>query len=149
LVFGTPKTLVVPSYKYAWVPKEKTYTEDAQHTSTCLLRRRIRYFIPFVGVHRRSGERVSGISSLILRRERANKVFGKCSARPLERFHIAVLCVLIATARLLPHQWGVTRRRQARGGADRRCRLLYPVIPVRQEMYGFLSLTISFMPSTI
>jgi hypothetical protein len=54
-----------------------------------LLRRRVRYFIPFVGVHRRSGEQVSGTSSsAILHRERANKVFGKRSARLLERIHI-------------------------------------------------------------
>jgi hypothetical protein len=35
LVFGTPKILAVPSYKYARVPARKTYTEDAQHASTC------------------------------------------------------------------------------------------------------------------
>jgi hypothetical protein len=58
---------------------EKTYY--AQHASTCLLRRRVRYFIPFVGVHRRSGEQISGtLSSAILHWERANKVFGKHSA---------------------------------------------------------------------
>jgi hypothetical protein len=78
-----------------------------------------------------------------------NKVFGKRYARLFERFHIAVLYVLIATARLPPRQWGATRRRQARGGADRRRRLLYPIIPVRQETYGFLSLTVSFIPSMI
>jgi hypothetical protein len=33
----------------------------------------------------------------------------------------------------VPRQWGVTRHRQARGGADRRRRLLYPVIPVSLE----------------
>jgi hypothetical protein len=40
-------------------------------------------------------------------------------------------------------------RHQARGGADRRRRLLYPVIRIRQETYGFLSLTMSFIPSMI
>jgi hypothetical protein len=56
---------------------KKTYIEDAQHASTCLLRRHVRYFIPFVGVHRRSGEQVFGTSfSAILHWERANKVFG-------------------------------------------------------------------------
>jgi hypothetical protein len=74
---------------------------------------------------------------------------GKHSARLLERFHIAVLYVLVATAHLPPHQWGVTRRRQARGGADRRRCLLYLLIPVSLETYGFLSLTISFIPSMI
>jgi hypothetical protein len=98
-------------------------------------------------VHRRSGEQVSETScSAILHRERANKVFGKRSARLLECFHIAVL---VATARLPPRQWGATRRRQARGGADRRRCLLYPVIPVSLETYGFLSLTVSFIPSMI
>jgi hypothetical protein len=91
---------------------EKTY--NAQYASTRLLRRRVRYFIPFVGVHRRSGEQVSGTSSsAILHRERANKVFGKRSARLLERFHITVLYVLVTTARLLPRQWarlGVVKR---------------------------------------
>jgi hypothetical protein len=52
-------------------------------------------------------------------------------------------------ARLPPRQWGATRRRQAHGGADRRRRLLYPVIPIRLETYGFLSLTMSFIPSMI
>jgi hypothetical protein len=131
LVFGMPKILAVPSYKYARVPARKIHTEDAQHASTCLLRCRIRYFIPFVGVHRRSGEQVSGTScSAILHRERANKVFGKRSARLLERFHIVILYVLVNTARLPPRQCGAIRRRQACGGADRRRRLLYPVIPV-------------------
>jgi hypothetical protein len=149
LVFGTPKALAVPSYKYARVPARKK-AEDAHHASTCLLRRRVRCFVSFVGVHRRSGEQVSGTSSsAILHRERANKVFGKRSARLLERFQIAVLYVLLATARLPPYQWGATRRRQARGGVDRRRRLLYPVILVSLEMYGFLSLTISFIPSMI
>jgi apolipoprotein N-acyltransferase len=69
--------------------------------------------------------------------------------RLLERFHIAVLHVLVATARLSPHQWGATRRRQARGSADRRRNLLYPVIPVSLETYGFLSLTIFFITSMI
>jgi hypothetical protein len=120
------------------------------HASAYLLRRRVHYFIPFVGVHRCSGEQVSGTSSsAILHWERANKVFGKRSVRLLERFHIAILYVLVATARLPPRQWGATRRRQARGGADRRRRLLYPVIPVSLETYGFLSLTISFIPSMI
>jgi hypothetical protein len=101
-------------------------------------------------VHRRSGEQVSGTSSsAILHREKANKVFGKRSARLLERFHIAVLYVLVATARLPPRQWGVTRRRQAREGADCRRRLLYPIILVRQETYGFLSLTMFFIPSMV
>jgi hypothetical protein len=114
------------------------------------LRRRVRYFIPFVDVHRRSGEQVSGTSSsAILHRERANKVFGKRSARLLERFHIAVLYVLVATARLPPRQWGATRRHQARGGADRHRRHLCLVIPVRPETYGFLSLTMPFIPSMI
>jgi hypothetical protein len=123
---------------------------NAPHASPCLLRRRVCYFIPFVGVHRRSGEQVSRTSSsAILHWERANKVFGKRSARLLERFHIAVLYVLVATARLPPRQWGVTRRRQARGGANRRRHLLYPVIPVSLETYGFLSLTTSFIPSMI
>jgi hypothetical protein len=100
-------------------------------------------------MHRRSGEQVSGTSSsMILHRERANKVFGKRSARLLERFHVAVLYVLVATARLTPHQCGATRRGQARGGADRR-RVLYPVIPVSLETYGFLSLTMFFIPSMI
>jgi hypothetical protein len=100
LVFGAPKTLAVLSYKYAWVPKN---VEDAQHASTCLLRCRVRYFVPFVGVHRRSGEQVSGTSSsAILHRERANKVSGKRSAQLLECFHIAVFYVLVATARLPP-----------------------------------------------
>jgi hypothetical protein len=150
LVFGTPKTLAVPSYKYTRVPEEKQNTEDAQHASTCLLHRRVRYFVPFVGVHRRSGEQVSGTSSsAILHQERANKVFGKHSARLLERFHNANLYVLVATARLPPRQWGATRRRQAGGGADRRRRFLYPDIPVRQETYNFLSLTMSSIPSII
>jgi hypothetical protein len=123
---------------------------NAPHTSACLLCRRVRYFILLVGVHRRSGEQVSGTSSsAILHRVRANKVFGKRSAQLLECFHIAVLYVLIATARLPFHQWGATRRRQARGGADRRRHLLYPVIPVSLKMYGFLSLTTSFIPSMI
>jgi hypothetical protein len=149
LVFGTPKTLAVLSYKNAQVPK-KNNTEDEQHASACLLRRRVRYFIPFVGVHWRLGEQVFGTSSsAILHRERPNKVFGKRSARLLERFHIAVFYVLVATACLPPRQWGATRRRQARRGADRRRRLLYLVIPVRQETYGFLSLTMSFIPSMI
>jgi hypothetical protein len=101
-------------------------------------------------VHRRSGEQVSGTSSsAILHWERANKVFGKCSARLLERFHIAVLYVLVTTARLPPRQWGTTQRRQARGGADRHYRHLCLVIPVRQETYGFLSLTMPFVPSMI
>jgi hypothetical protein len=52
-------------------------------------------------------------------------------------------------ARLPPRQWGTTRRRQARGGADRRRHLLYPVIPVSLETYGFLVLTMSFIPSMI
>jgi hypothetical protein len=76
-------------------------------------------------------------------------VFGKRSARLLQRFHITILYVLVATARLPSRLWGATRRHQACGGADRRRRLLYPVIPVRLEMYGFLSLTISFIPSMI
>jgi hypothetical protein len=81
LIFGTPKTLAVPSYKYAQVPEKKQNTEDAQHASASLLHRRVRYFVRFVGVHRRSGEQVSGTSfSAILHRERANKVFGKRSA---------------------------------------------------------------------
>jgi hypothetical protein len=50
---------------------------------------------------------------------------------------------------LPPRQWGATRRRQARGGVDRRRRLLYPVIPVSLETYGFLSLTMSFISSMI
>jgi hypothetical protein len=78
-----------------------------------------------------------------------NKVFRKRSARLLERFHIVVLYVLVATARLPPRQWGATRRRQARGGTDCRRHLLYPVIPVSLETYGFLSLTIFFIPSKI
>jgi hypothetical protein len=78
-----------------------------------------------------------------------NKVFGKRSARLLERFHIAILYVLVTTARLPPRQWGATWRRQRRGGPNRRRRLLYPVIPVSLETYGFLSLTISFKPSMI
>jgi hypothetical protein len=115
-----------------------------------MLRRRVRYFIPFIGVHRRSGEQVSETSSsAILHWERANKVFGKRSARLLERFHIAVLYVLVATACLPPRQWGATWRRQARGGADHRCRLLYPVIPVSLETYGFLSLTMYLILSMI
>jgi hypothetical protein len=72
------------------------------------LSRRVRYFIPFVGVHRRSGEQVSGTSSLaILHWERANKVFGKRSARLLERFHIGsasssprLIYLLVSGARL-------------------------------------------------
>jgi hypothetical protein len=145
-----PKTLAVPSYKYARVPARKKTTEDAQHASTCLLRRRVRYFIPFIGVHRRSGEQVfKTSSSVILHRERANKVSGKRSVQLLECFHIAVLYVVIATARLPPRQWGATRRCQARGGADRRRCLLYPVIPVSLETYSFMSLTMSFIPSTI
>jgi hypothetical protein len=42
LAFGTPKTLAVPPYKYARVPphRKKSNTQDAQHASTCLLRRR-------------------------------------------------------------------------------------------------------------
>jgi hypothetical protein len=101
-------------------------------------------------VHRRSEEQVSRTSiSVILHRERANKFFGKRSARLLERFHIAVLYVLVTMARLPPRQWGATRCCQAHGGADRRRRLLYPVIPVRQETYGFLFLTMSFIPSMI
>jgi hypothetical protein len=111
------------------------------HASACLLRRRVRYFIPFVSMHWRSGEQVSGTSSsAILHWKRANKVFGKRSALLLEPFHIAVLYVLVATARLPPHQCDATRRHQARGGADHRRHLLYPVIPVSLEMYGFLSL---------
>jgi hypothetical protein len=114
------------------------------------LRRRVRYFIPFVGVHRRSGEQIFGISSsAILPWERANKIFGKRSTRLLERFHIAVLYVLVTTARLPPRQWGATRRRQARRGADRRRRHLCLVIPVTQETYGFLSLNIPFIPIMI
>jgi hypothetical protein len=67
--------------------------------------RRVRYFIPFVGVHRRSEEQVSETSSsAILHWERANKVFRKRSARLLEHFNIAVLNVLVATARLPPRQ---------------------------------------------
>jgi hypothetical protein len=125
-------------------------THNAPHASACLLRRRVRYFIPFVAVHRQSGEHVSGISSsAILHWERANKVFGKRSARLLECFHIAVLYVLVTTARLPPRQWGATQRRQVRGGADRRRRHLCLVIPIGQEMYGFLSLTIPFIPSMI
>jgi hypothetical protein len=125
----------------------KTY--NAQHASTCLLRRRVRYFIPFVGVHRRSGEQVSGTSSsVILHWERANKVIGKRSARLLKRFHITILYIFVTTARL-PRQWGVTRHRQARRGANRRRRLLCLVIPVRQETYGFLSLTMPLIPSMI
>jgi hypothetical protein len=112
---------------------------NAPHASASLLRLRVRYFIPFIGVHRRSGEQVSGTSYLaILHRERANKVFGKHFARLLERFHIAVLYVLIATARLPPRQWGATHRHH-----------LYPVILVSLETYGFLSLTKSFIPSMI
>jgi hypothetical protein len=141
-------------YKYARVPaQKKEHTEktyNAQYASTCLLRRRVRYFIPFDSVHRRSEEQVFGTSSsAILHRERANKVFGKRSARLLKRFHIAVLYVLVTTARLPPCRWGATRRRQVCGGADRRRRHLCLVIPVRQETYGFLSLTISFIPSMI
>jgi hypothetical protein len=114
------------------------------------LRRRVRYFIPFVGVHRRSGEQVSGTSSsAILHRERANKVFGKRSARLFERFHIAVLYVLVTTARLPPRQWGATLRRQARGGAVHRCRHLCLVIPITQDTYDSLSLTMLFIPSMI
>jgi hypothetical protein len=147
LVFGTPKILAVPSYKYARVPTRKKM-EDAHHASTCRLRCRIRCFVSFVGVHRRSGEQVSETSSsAILHRKRANKVFGKRSARLLERFRIDVLYVLVAMARFPPRRWGTTRRRQARGGADRRRRLLYPVIPVRLETYSFLSVIISFIPS--
>jgi hypothetical protein len=101
--------------------KEREKTYNTQDASTCLLRRRVRYFIPFVGVHRRSGEQVSGTSSsAILHWERANKVFGKRSARLLERFHIAVLYVLVTTTRLPPRQWGATRHCQACGCADRR-----------------------------
>jgi hypothetical protein len=114
------------------------------------LRRSVRYFIPFVGMHRRSGEQVSGTSSsAILHRERANKVFGKRSARLLERFHITVLYILVATARLPPRQWGVTRCRQLRGGADHCRHHLCLVIPVTQNTYGFLSLTMLFIPSMI
>jgi hypothetical protein len=139
-------------YKYARVlaQMEKNNTEitySAQYASTCLLRR---YFIPFVGVHRRLGEQVFGTSSsAILHRERANKVFGKRSARLLECFHIAVLYVLVTTARLPPRQWGAIRRRQARGGADHRRRHLCLVIPVTQDTYDFLSLTMLFIPSMI
>jgi hypothetical protein len=78
-----------------------------------------------------------------------NKVFGKHSARLLERFHIAVLYVFVATTRLPPRQWGAAQRCQTCGGADRRRRLLYPVIPISLQTYGFLSLTISFIPSMI
>jgi hypothetical protein len=78
-----------------------------------------------------------------------NKIFGKRSARLLERFHIIVLYVLVATARLPSRQWGATRRSQVRGGADRRRCLLYPVIPVSLKTYGFLSLTMSFIASMI
>jgi hypothetical protein len=101
-------------------------------------------------VHRRSGEQVSGTSSsAILHRERANKVFGKRSARLFERFHIAVLYVLVTTARLPPRQWGATLRRQARGGAVHRCRHLCLVIPITQDTYDSLSLTMLFIPSMI
>jgi hypothetical protein len=101
-------------------------------------------------VHRQSGEQIFGTSSsAILHRERANKVFGKRSARLLKRFHIAIHYVLITTARLPPRQWGATRRRQARGGADRRRHPFCLVIPVGQERYGFLSLTVSFIPNMI
>jgi hypothetical protein len=101
-------------------------------------------------VHRRSGEQISGTSSsVILHWEGTNKVFGKRSARLLERFHIAVLYVLITTARLPPRQWGATRRRQACGGAVHSRRHLCLVIPVTQDTYGFLSLTMLFIPSMI
>jgi hypothetical protein len=136
---------VVPFYKYARVPDTERTTRLTPQPACC-----VRYFIPFVGVHRRSGEQVSGTSSsAILHRERANKVFGKRSVRLLERFHIAILYVLVATAHLPPRQWGATRRCQARGGADRRRHLLYLVIPVSLETYGFLSLITSFIPSMI
>jgi hypothetical protein len=148
LVFGTLETLTVPINTCGC--RRKNTTEDAQHASTCLLRRRVRYFIPFVGVHRRSGEQVCGTSSsAILHWERANKVFGKRSARLLERFYIAILYVLVATARLPPHQWGTTWCRQAHGDADRRRRLVYLVIPVSLETYGFLFLTMFFIPIII
>jgi hypothetical protein len=125
-------------------------THNAPHASACLLHRHVRYFIPFIGVHRQSGEQVSGISSsVILHWERVNKVFGKRSAWLFKRFHIAILYVLVTTARLPPRQWGVTRRRQVRGGVDRHHRLLCLVIPIGQETYGFLSLTMPFIPSMI
>jgi hypothetical protein len=148
LVFRTPKTLAIPSYKYARVPARNT-TQHKTHATpqpACC----VRCFISFVGVHWRSGEQVFGTSfSAILHRERASKVFGKHSARLLERFHIVVLYVLVTTTRLPPRQWGATRCCQARGGADRRHRLLYPIIPVSLETYCFLSLTMSFIPSMI
>jgi hypothetical protein len=142
-IFGTRNRLGFWDAKNPRVPAqnwdektEKTY--NAQHASTCLLCRRVRYFIPFVSAHRRSGEQVSETSSsAILHRERANKVFGKRSARLLKRFHIAVLYVLVTTARLPPRQWGATRHCQARGGADRRRRLLCVVIPVGLETTVF------------
>ena len=44
--------------------------------------------IPSAGVHRRSGEQVSGTCILeILHRERANKIFGKRPARLLQDLH--------------------------------------------------------------
>jgi hypothetical protein len=52
-------------------------------------------------------------------------------------------------AHLPPRQWGATWHRQARGGADHRHRLRCLVIPVGQETYGFLSLTMPFIPSMI
>jgi hypothetical protein len=89
------------------------------------------------------------LSSAILHRERANKVFGKRSAGLLECLHIAVLYVLVTTARLPPRQWGATRHCEVRGGTDRHCRHLCLVIPVTQKTYGFLSLTMLFIPSMI
>jgi hypothetical protein len=148
LGFWTPKTLTILSYKYTRVLK-KYNREDAHHASICLLRRRVRFFIPFVGVHRRSGEQVSGTSSsVILHRERAIRILGSAlrdcsnaSTSPSSTSSSPRLVFLVVSGARL----GVVKR----GGADRRRHLLYPVIPIRQDTYGFLSLTISFIPSMI
>jgi hypothetical protein len=150
LVFGTSKTLAVPSYKYARVLEKKTYTEDAQHASTCLLRRRIRYFILFVGMHRRSGEQVTGTSSsAILHRERANKVFGSAlrdcsnaSTSPSSTFSSPRLVfLLISGARL-----GIVKRAEVLIIA---VILFTRIFRLGKKRTVFLSLTMSFIPSMI
>jgi hypothetical protein len=114
------------------------------------VRRPVRYFISFVGVHRRSGEQVSEprpqrsctgrgrirfLGSAL--RDCSNTSTSPSSTSSSPR----LVYFLVSGARL-----GVVK---TRGGVDHRRRHLCLVIPVTQNTYDFLSLTMFFIPSMI
>jgi hypothetical protein len=138
LVFGMPKTLAVPSYKYARVLKEKIYTEDAQHASPQPACCTTTYAI---------SSRSSACTGDRESRSSEPRPQRSCTERERIRFLGSTLrdCSNASTSSSSTSSspwlvWGATRRRQARGGVNRHRRLLYPIILVRQETYGFLSL---------